>query len=164
MKNSSITVNKSGNIICDNSDKILRQSAREFPLAGEVSLFVLIRPSTDWVRPTHIMGFPGSSAGKESACNAGDPGSIPGSGRSPGERIGYPFQYSWPSLMAQVVESSLQCGRPGFNPWVGKIPWRREWLPTPVPIPVSGLENSMDSMRNHKELDTTERLSLSLFH
>ena len=64
MKNSSITVNKSGNIICDNSDKILRQSAREFPLAGEVSLFVLIRPSTDWVRPTHIMGFPGSSAGK----------------------------------------------------------------------------------------------------
>ena len=40
-------------------------------------------------------GFPGSSAGKESACNAGDPGSIPGSGRSPGERIGYPLQHSW---------------------------------------------------------------------
>ena len=38
--------------------------------------------------------FPGSSAGKESACNAGDPGSIPGSGRSPGEGIGYPLQYS----------------------------------------------------------------------
>ena len=37
------------------------------------------------------MGFPGSSAGKESACNAGDPGSIPGSGRSPGEGIGYPL-------------------------------------------------------------------------
>ena len=40
------------------------------------------------------MGFPGSSAGKESACNAGDPSLIPGSGRSPGEGIGYPFQYS----------------------------------------------------------------------
>ena len=46
------------------------------------------------------MGFPGSSVGKESACNAGDPGSIPGSGRSPGERIGYPLQYSWGSPTA----------------------------------------------------------------
>ena len=42
----------------------------------------------------HNMGFPGSSVGKESACDAGDPGSIPGSGRSPGEGIGYPLQYS----------------------------------------------------------------------
>ena len=41
------------------------------------------------------MGFPDSSVGKESACNAGDPSSIPGSGRSPGEGIGYPLQYSW---------------------------------------------------------------------
>ena len=40
------------------------------------------------------MGFPGSSAGKESACNAGDPSSIPGSGRSPGEGNGYPLHYS----------------------------------------------------------------------
>ena len=39
------------------------------------------------------MGFPGGSDGKESACNAGDPGSVPGSGRSPGERNGYPLQY-----------------------------------------------------------------------
>ena len=39
-------------------------------------------------------GFPGRSAGKESACNAGDLGSIPGLGRSPGERNGYPLQYS----------------------------------------------------------------------
>ena len=47
------------------------------------------------------MGFPGSLAGKESTCNAGDPGSIPGPGRSPGEGIGYPLQYSWTSLLAQ---------------------------------------------------------------
>ena len=40
------------------------------------------------------MGFPGGSGGKESACNEGDPGSIPGSGRSPGEGNGYPLQYS----------------------------------------------------------------------
>ena len=48
-------------------------------------------------------GFPGSSAGKELAYSAGDPSSIPGSGRSPGERIGYPLQYSWASLVAQTV-------------------------------------------------------------
>ena len=41
-----------------------------------------------------VMCFPGSSAGKESTCNAGDSGSIPGLGRSAGEGIGYPFQYS----------------------------------------------------------------------
>ena len=51
------------------------------------------------------MGLPGSSAGKESACNAGVPGSIPGSGRSPGEGIDYPLQYSWASLVAQMVKN-----------------------------------------------------------
>ena len=48
---------------------------------------------------------PGNSVGKKSACNAGGPGSIPGSGRSPGEGIGYPFQYSWASLVAQIVKN-----------------------------------------------------------
>ena len=51
------------------------------------------------------MVFPGSSAGKESTCNAGDPNLIPGSGRSPGEGIGYPLQYSWASLVAQIVKN-----------------------------------------------------------
>ena len=51
------------------------------------------------------MGFSSSSAGKESAYNAGDPGSIPGSGRSPGEGIGYPLQYSGASLVAQMVKN-----------------------------------------------------------
>ena len=46
-------------------------------------------------------GFPGSSAGKESACSAGDTGSIHRSRRSPGEGIGYPLRYSWASLVAQ---------------------------------------------------------------
>ena len=50
-------------------------------------------------------GFPGSSVSKESTCNAGDPGSIPGSRRSPGEGIGYPLQYSWASLVAQLVKN-----------------------------------------------------------
>ena len=50
-------------------------------------------------------GFPGSSAGKESTCNAGGPSSIPGLGRSAREGIGYPFQSSWASLVAQMVEN-----------------------------------------------------------
>ena len=52
-----------------------------------------------------LLGFPHSSVHKESACNSGDPGSIPGSGRSPGEGIGYPLQYSWASLVAQLVKN-----------------------------------------------------------
>ena len=54
---------------------------------------------------TNEEGFPGGSAGKESACSAGDPGSIPGSGRFPGEGRDYPLQYSWAPLVAQVVKN-----------------------------------------------------------
>ena len=81
------------------------------------------------------MGFPCSSAGKESACNAGDPGLILGSGRYPGEGIGHPFQYSWVSLKAQTLKNlPAMCENP-FDPWVGKIPWRRAWQPTSVFMP-----------------------------
>ena len=51
------------------------------------------------------MSFPLSSVGKESACSTGDPGSIPGSGRSTGEEIGYPIQYSLASLVVQLVKN-----------------------------------------------------------
>ena len=54
---------------------------------------------TIWLK---IMGFPGRSAGKESTCNAGDPGLIRELGRSPGERNGYSFQYS-------SLENSMDC-------------------------------------------------------
>ena len=50
-------------------------------------------------------GFPDSSVGKESACSAEDTGSIPVLGKSAGEGIGYPFQYSWASFMAQSVKN-----------------------------------------------------------
>ena len=55
--------------------------------------------------PISVEGFPDSSVGKESACNTGDPGSIPGLGRSAGEGLGYPLQYSWASRVAQLVKS-----------------------------------------------------------
>ena len=51
------------------------------------------------------MGFPGGSAGEESTRNAGDPSATPGSGRSPGEEIGYPLQYLWASLVAQTAKN-----------------------------------------------------------
>ena len=65
------------------------------------------------------MGFPNSSIGKESACNAGDPSSISRSGRSAGEGIGYPHQYSWASLVAQLVKNlpSMQ------ETWVPSLGW-----------------------------------------
>ena len=88
---------------------------------------------SDSLRPHGVLGFADSSAGKESACDAGDPGSIPGSGRSAGEGIGYPLQYSWASLVAQLVkESARNVGRSGFDPWVGRSPGEGNWLPTPV--------------------------------
>ena len=66
--------------------------------------------------------FPSSSAGKESTCNARDPGSIFRSGRSPGEGKGYPLQYSWASLVAQMVKNLPAVQRPRFNPWVWEDP------------------------------------------
>ena len=54
---------------------------------------------------TACEGFHDSSVGKESACTAGDPGLIPGSGRSLGEGIGYPLQYSWASPVAQLIKT-----------------------------------------------------------
>ena len=65
------------------------------------------------------MGFPDGSVGKESACNAGDPNSIPGLGRSAGEGIGYPLQYSWASLVAQLVKNPPAMG----ENWVQSLGW-----------------------------------------
>ena len=63
--------------------------------------------------------FIDSSVGKEFACNAGDPSSIPGSGRSAGEEIGYPLQYSWASLVAQLVKNPPTM----WETWVQSLGW-----------------------------------------
>ena len=65
------------------------------------------------------MGSPGCSDHKESAYDAGDLGSTPGLGRSPGEGIGYPLQYSWASLVAQMVKN-LPAMR---ETWVQSLGW-----------------------------------------
>ena len=65
------------------------------------------------------MGFLHSSVGKESACSVGDPGSNPGWGRPAGEGIGYPLQYSWASLVTQLVKNP-----PAIREtWVQSLGW-----------------------------------------
>ena len=105
--------------------------------------------------PGGPVGFPDSS---ESTCNAGDPGFIPGSGRSVQEGIGYPLQYSWASLMAQLVKNPSAM----WEIWVQFLRWEnpleRERLPTPVFWP--GEFQGLYSPWGLKELDMTEQLPL----
>ena len=79
--------------------------------------------------------FPHSSVGKESTRNAEDTGLIPGLGRSAGESIGYPLQYSWASLVAQMVKNLSAM----WETWVGFLdledPMEKGMLPTPVFLP-----------------------------
>ena len=110
-------------------------------------------------------GFPDNSVGKESACNAGDPGSIPGLGRSPGEGIGYPLQYSWASLVAQLVKNlpqiqetqEMQVRSLGWEDPLEEemaihsstVAWKIPWTEEP---------GSLHSPWGRKESDMTERL------
>ena len=88
-------------------------------------------------------GFHHSSVGKESSCNARNPRSIPVLGRSTGEGIGYPLQYSWASRVLQLVKKiCLQWRRPVFDPWVGRSPGEGK----SYSLQFSGLENSMDCL------------------
>ena len=103
-------------------------------------------------------GFLDSSDGQESACNAEDPGSIPGSGRSAGEGIGYPLQYSWASLVAQQVKKfASNVGDPGLILGLGKSSGEGKGSP----LQYSGLENSMDCIVHGV---TNIRTRLSDFH
>ena len=79
------------------------------------SLFICFFNIHDW------LGFPDSSAGKESTCNAEDSGLMPRSGRSPGEGIDYPLQYSWASLVAQMVKNPPDKVVLGSIPGLGRF-------------------------------------------
>ena len=113
------------------------------------------------MRVVWIVGFPHSSVGKESTCNAGDPGSIPGSGKSTGEGIGYPLQYSWASLVSQLVKNLPAM----WETWVQSLGWEdpleKERLPTLVFW--RGEFHGLYSPWGHKESDMTEQPSLSLW-
>ena len=84
--------------------------------------------------------FPDSSVGKEFACNAGDPGSIPGSGRSTGERIGYPIQYLGFPGGSDGKASACNAGDQGSIPGWGRSPGEGNGNP----LQHSCLENPMD--------------------
>ena len=98
--------------------------------------------STSRCLPLLLSGFPPSSVGKTSTCNAGDPSSTPGSGRSAAEGIGYPFQYSWASyLVAQLVKNPPAM----WETWVCSLGWEDPLEKGKATHPGnSGLENSMD--------------------
>ena len=101
------------------------------------------------------LGFPGSSAGKVSSCNAGDPSSIPGSGRPAGEGIGHPLQYSWASLVVKLVKNPPAMQKT----WVRSLGWEDPLEKGKAyPLQYPDLENSMDWIVRGglKESDTTE--------
>ena len=89
-----------------------------------------------------ILGFPGGSEGKESTCNAEDPGSIPGSGRPAGERIATTVFLGFPGGSAGK-ESACSAGDLGSVPGLGRSPGEG----TGYPLQCSGLDNSMGSQR-----------------
>ena len=108
--------------------------------------------------PTPVfLGFPCGSTDKESACNAGGLGLIRGLGRSPGEGTGYPLQYSWASLVAQLIKNppAMQ------ETWVRSLGWEDP------PEKGKATHSSIQAWRipwaspwGHKESDMTEQLSL----
>ena len=84
--------------------------------------------------------LPGSSAGKKSTCNAGDPGSIPGLGRSAGEGIGYPFVFLGFPCGSAGKESACNVGDLGLTTGLGRSPREGKGYP----LQYSGLDNSMN--------------------
>ena len=106
------------------------------------------------------MGFPHSSVGKESTGNAKNPGPILGLGRSVGEGIGYPLQYSWASFVAQLVKNLPAM----WETWVWSLGWEdplEKGKATPTSVFWPGEFHGPYSPWGHKELDTIEQLSLS---
>ena len=106
-----------------------------------------------------MQGFPGSSVGKESTYNAGDPGSIPGSGRSAGEGIGYLLQNSWAVLVAQLVKNPPTMWETSVQYLIEKIPGLKGY-----PHQYSGLENSMDTIAHGVAKSWTQLSDFHSFH
>ena len=105
------------------------------------ALYIYVGKGRQFIYVYAHVGFSDSSVGKESACNAGDHSSIPRSGWTAGEGIDYPIQYSWTSLVAQLVKNPPAM----WETWVLSLGWEdcpREGKG--YPLQYSGLENSMD--------------------
>ena len=118
-----------------------------------------------WFKQEYVYwwGFPCSSAGKESACSAGDPSSVPGLGGSPREGIGYPIQCSWASLVAQKVKNP-----PAMREtWIQSLGWEdplEEGMKTHSSIfawRIAQWQRSLAgyNLSGRKESDMTEQVS-----
>ena len=93
---------------------------------------------------------------KESTCNAGDPGMIPGWGRSTGEGIGYPLQYTWASLVAKLVKNPPAIWVPSLG-WEDPLEKRKATHSSILAQKIHGQKNLVGySPWGRKELDTTE--------
>ena len=116
-----------------------------------LNIIIYNAPHCEW-------GYLDGSAGKEPSCNAGDTGLIPGSGRSAGEGTGYPLQYAWASLVAQLVKNppAMQ------ETWVRSLGWEdplEKGKATYSSILAWRIPWTVYSPWGHKELDTIEQLS-----
>ena len=106
--------------------------------------------------PSLLLGFPSSPV--EPACNAGNPGSIPGSGRSAGKGIGYPLQYSWASLVAQLVQNLPAV----WETWVRSLGWEDPLEKGTATHSVFWPGEFHGLYRGCKESDMTQLFSLSV--
>ena len=129
------------------------------------SLMGLVYRRVIMMRGYMLWSSPGSSAGKVSTCNAGDPGLIPGLGTSAGEGIGYWLQYSWASLVAQTIKNPPAM----WETWVWSLgwedPWRREQATQSSILPwrIHGQRNLVGYSPWGHNKSTTVQLSLSLY-
>ena len=143
----------------------LKNSTEKFPGPLNMQFFIYSSISKD-------LSFSGNSAGKESFWNSGDPGSIPGSGRSPGERIGYWLQYSWASLVAQMVKDpfamwktwlwSLGWEDPleeGMATHSSVLAWRIPWTEEPSGLQSMGSQRVVHSRASRHKLRTFKDLT-----
>ena len=102
------------------------------------------------------LGFPGSPAGKGSACHAGDPGSILGLGNPPGEVKGYSLQYSWSSLVPQMVKNLPAV----WETWVRSLAWEDPLEEdTPVFLPGESHGQRSRGITVHGVIKSWRRLS-----
>ena len=135
---------------------------RNGSLTFELSFFCMVEESQGLlfsIQLSHRVGFPDSSVRTESTCNVGEPSSIPGSGRSAGEGIGYPLQYSWASLVAQLIKNLPAM----WETWVPSMGWEDplEKRKATMSIFWPGEFHELHIPWGCKELDKTEQLSLT---
>ena len=123
------------------------------PYTHAVSLASLQSLVSDW-----CLRFHDGSVGKEYTCDARGPSSIPGSGRSAGEGIGYPLQYDWASLVAQLVKNLPAMQETLDLSWIGEIPWRVDRLSTPVFLGFPGCSAGKECACNVGDLGSLEKI------